>query len=230
MNAVRDLRDRLQVGRPEPERPADRRARTGRCSRRRPSSPRTCSNFEVGHQDRAVPRRHRERDGLRHRHQGLPDAGRQRERRRAARLSRQRREGARARRRVRRQRAGRAATCRSTAPSPTPTATTSRSPMRRRRSRTPAGRRSRTSPARCCRASPSGRCRSAASTPHARHRASASAGEFFGALDASYRSSFSSSASVLALSRGRRLLAGQRARRVPLQRRLDAVRSGRATC
>ena len=42
---------------------------------------------------------------LRHRHQGLPGAGRQRERRRAARLSRQRREGPRARRRVRRQRA-----------------------------------------------------------------------------------------------------------------------------
>ena len=49
------------------------------------------------------------------------------------------------------------------------------------------------------------------------------AGEFFGALDASYRSSFSSSAIRLALSRRRRLLAAQRARRVPLDRRLDAV-------
>ena len=39
---LRDLRDQLQVGRPQPERRADRRARTGRCSRPRRSSPRTC--------------------------------------------------------------------------------------------------------------------------------------------------------------------------------------------
>ena len=95
--------------------------------------------------------------------------------------------------------------CRSTARPPTPTASTSRSPTRRRRSRTPAGRRSRTSRAPSCRASRSGRSRSAASTASPR-RSSAGPGSFFGAVDTSYRSSFSSSATVLEVSGRRRLL------------------------
>ncbi len=77
----------------------------------------------------------------------------------------------------------------------TRTAITCPSPTRRRRSRTRADRRSRTSRAPCCLEFRNGRCRSAAST---RKRTSllGRSGEFFGALDGSYRSSFSSSPSA----------------------------------
>ena len=78
---------------------------------------------------------------------------------------------------------------------PTPTADTSRSRMRRRRSRTPAGRRSRTSRVRCCPVSRGGPARSAPSI-RIRRVCSPGTGDFFAALDASYRSSFSSSASA----------------------------------
>ena len=92
--------DGLQVGRPQSQWPAhrcaesadpgggDRQAR--RCPARRGRS-----------QDRATSGRHRQPDGVPDRHQGLPGAGRQRRRRRAAWLSRQRREGPRPRRRTR---------------------------------------------------------------------------------------------------------------------------------
>ena len=113
--------------------------------------------------------------------QGLPGAGRQRRRRRAARLPRQRREGARARRRVRR--AARASTATlsfygaaaytdgryvSFRDAPPPLEDTG-GPQVEGHLR-----------ARCCRASRSGRSRSAAST-RSRGRCSAAPGELFGA-------------------------------------------------
>ena len=100
VNVVLDLLDQLQVGGPEPERRADRRARpAGALGRDGEAGGREA--LRGGREDRAVPQRDRERHGLQHRHPGLPDAGRQRQRRRAARLPRQRRGGARARRGVR---------------------------------------------------------------------------------------------------------------------------------
>ena len=158
-----DLCDRLQVGRPQPERRAHRRVGPAR-PLRRDGETRGRASRRSRREDRAASRGHGERHRLRHRDQGLPDAGRERAGGRASRLSRQRRKGARARRRVRRQRPGEQAGSRSTGPPPTPTASTSPSRTRRRRSRTPAGRRSRTSRAPCCLASRSGRSRSAAST------------------------------------------------------------------
>ena len=52
------------------------------------------------------------------------------------------------------------------------------------------------------------------------------AGELFGAVDASYRSSYSSSATRLEVSRDRRLFCRQRARWLPLERRVDALPVG----
>ena len=79
-------------------------ARISRCSRAATVRPEDVRHIEVGLKTEPLPRRHRERHRLRHRDQGLPGAGRERGRRRAARLPRECREGARARRRVRRQR------------------------------------------------------------------------------------------------------------------------------
>ena len=64
----------------------------------------------------------------------------------------------------------------------------------------------------------------------ARARSFGRPGEFFGAVDASYRSQFSSSARASRYLVVDGYCAGQRARRLPLGRRLVAVRSGRATC
>ena len=177
-----------------------------------------------------LPRRHGERHRLRHRDQGLPGAGRQRQRRRASRLSRQRREGARARRRVRRQRPSRAAVCSfygaaaytdgryvSFPDAPPPLEDTG---------------------------GPQVKDISGSVLPGiskwalslggeyvaSRQRCSAGPASSSAALDASYRSSFSSSASASTLSGGRRLLAAQRPRRLPLAPTAGRSRCGRATC
>ena len=118
---LRDLRDRLQVGRPQPERRADRRGepagdRGGHGQTRRRAQHRSRP------EDRASARRDRQPHGLRHRDRGLPDAGDQRQRRRAARIPGQCGEGARPRRGARRKRASATPTCRSMALSPIPTA------------------------------------------------------------------------------------------------------------
>ena len=85
------------------------------------------------------------------------------------------------------------ATSTCTARWPTPTPSTSPSPTRRRRSRTRADRSSWMPRGRSCPAFPNGRSRSAA---NGRRDGSffSRAGEYFAALDTSYRSSFSSSA------------------------------------
>ena len=132
----------------------------------------------------------------RHRDQGLPGAGRERGRRRAARLSRQRREGARARRRVRRQRPGEPAVCRSTAPTaytdgkyvsfpdaPPPLEDTGGPQVKDISGSVLPG---------ISEVGALARRRVRAT----RRRVLGRAGEFFGAVDASYRSSFSSSASA----------------------------------
>ena len=102
---VRDLCDRLQVGRPQPQRRAHRRGRPARalCRDRQAGG---CASRRDRAEDRAAARRHGEPHRVQHRDQGFPGAGGERGCRRAARLSRQCREGARARRRVRRQRPG----------------------------------------------------------------------------------------------------------------------------
>ena len=64
---------------------------------------------------------------------------------------------------------------------------------------------------------------SSAASTRIRGPSSAGPGEFFGALDASYRSSFSSSASALEVSGGRRLSAAQRPGRLPVGGWLDAL-------
>ena len=156
--------------------------------------PEDVRNIEVGLKTELAARRDGEHHGVRHGDQGLPDAGHQRRRRGAARLPGQCREGARARRRARRQRP----------PDRQPVVLRRRGvyrrqvrrrfPTRRRRSRTPAGRSSRTSRARVL----PGISKWALSLggEYARPRSLfGQAGQVFGALDTSYRSSFSSSAS-----------------------------------
>ena len=103
---LRDVCHRLQVGRPQPERRADRRGNNQPVLSAATVKPEDVRNYEVGIKTTPLTRRDGERRGLRHRDQELPGAGHQRQRRRDSRLSRQRREGARARRRVRRQREG----------------------------------------------------------------------------------------------------------------------------
>ena len=157
--------------------------------------PEEVRHFEVGCQDRAVPRRHCQRHRVQYRRSTIPDPGRQRPGRGAARLPCQRGEGARARRRVRRQRQGEPSDSSSTGRSRIQTASTCPSPTRRRRSRRRAARWSRTSRVRCSPASRSGRSPSGASMS-IRRPSSARAGEVFGAVDTSYRSEFSSSPSA----------------------------------
>ena len=192
---LRDLRDRLQVGRPQPERRADRRAgpagplrRDGQARGRAPHRGRREDRAASAASPRTSPS---STPTIKDFQAQVVNAGVGVLRGYLANAEKVRVRGV----EFDGSAQGQPPISRSTAPPPTPTASTSRSRTRRRRSRRPAARRSRTSRARSCRASRNGRSRSAAST-RIRGTLLGRAGEFFGALDASYRSSFSSSATA----------------------------------
>ena len=73
-----DLRDQLQVGRPEPRRCTHQRRGSAR-ARGRDSQTRGRASHRSRPEDRAAARCHRQSHRLQHRHQGLPGASRQRQ-------------------------------------------------------------------------------------------------------------------------------------------------------